>query len=260
VREETSEGPDWRDAAAYAPLLDADRSLFAWEWLRRDAGYRVAAGRSLSSPGPIGGMEPGPEHFGLVAFEPPGLAVPDARPVWHSATYPYVLGVRAAPAMARQGEPDLFDPRHVRALARLIERDGAQHLLLSDGLRCIRLDGPAGTFRDGPVCLSFAVCGIASAEPRLLTLRRFLALCRAGRFSRGLHRAEMRARRWILMLRAWDATAAGATQRDIAETLLRPSAGGPRWRTREPSARSQAQRLVRSARALVAGGYRAFLR
>jgi hypothetical protein len=30
-------GFDWRDAAAYAPLLEADRSLFAWEWLRRDS-------------------------------------------------------------------------------------------------------------------------------------------------------------------------------------------------------------------------------
>ena len=35
--------PDWRDAAAYEPLLEADRSLIAWEWLRRDRGYREAA-------------------------------------------------------------------------------------------------------------------------------------------------------------------------------------------------------------------------
>lgn len=254
-----AEDPDWRDAAAYAVLLDADRSLFAWEWLRRDAGYRAAAERALSPHCGIEEPGSGPELFGLVAFEPPRLRVPDARPVWRSDAYPYVLGVRPAPAMARQSEFDLFDVRRVRALVLMVEGDCAEHLLLSDGLRCIRLDGPAGSFTNGPVCLGYDVCGIASAEPPLLTLRRFLALCGAGRFSRGLHRREARARRWILMLRAWDAMAAGATQRDIAETLLRPSAGGPRWRTREPSARSQAQRLVRSARALAADGYRAFL-
>ena len=257
---ETAEDPDWRDTAAYAPLLDADRSLFAWEWLRRDAGYRAAARRALSPSSAVAGAEAGPERFGLIAFEPPRQAVTGARPVWRSDVHAHVLGVTAAPAMSSAGQLDLFDLRHVRRFARLIERDRVQHLLLSDGLRCIRLDGPPGIFSNGPVRLGYAVCGIASAEPPLLTLRRFLALCTAGRFARGLHRREARGRRWVLMLRAWDAMAAGATQRDIAQMLLRPSAGGPRWRTRESSARSQAQRLVRSARALAAGGYRAFLR
>ena len=256
---EAAEGPDWRDAASYAPLLDADRSLFAWEWLRRDAGYRAAAARALSPSSAVAPTEPGPEHFGLVAFEPPGLAVPEARPVWRSDAHAHVLSVSTAPASG-PSQLDLFDLRPVAALARIVERDRLQHLLLSDGLRCIRLDGPIGIFSNGPVCLRYEICGIASAEPALLTLRRFLALCRTGRFSRGLHRREARARRWILMLRASDAMEAGATQRDIAETLLRPSAGGPRWRTREPSARSQVQRLVRSARTVAAGGYRAFLR
>lgn len=258
--DEAAEGPDWRDAAAYAPLRDADRSLFAWEWLRRDASYRAAARRALSGSPAVGAGEPGSEHFGLVAFESSSLAVPEARPAWRSDADAHVLGVCAAPIMPGADQLDLFDLRHVRALARLIGRNGVQHLLLSDGHRCIRLDGPAGTFTNGPVCLRYAIRGIASAEPPLLTLRRFLVLCRTGRFSRGLHRQEARASRWILMLRASDAIAAGATQRDIAQTLLRPSAGGPRWRSREPSARSQAQRLVGSARALAAGGYRAFLR
>ena len=62
------------------------------------------------------------------------------------------------------------------------------------------------------------------------------------------------------MLRASDALAAGATQREIAATLLSRSAAEPLWRSRESSIRSQAQRLVRAARNMGAGGYRCFLR
>lgn len=61
------------------------------------------------------------------------------------------------------------------------------------------------------------------------------------------------------MLRTWYALAGGADQREIAEALLGRSAGEPRWRSREPSLRSQAQRLVRSARVLASGGYRELL-
>jgi hypothetical protein len=86
-----------------------------------------------------------------------------------------------------------------------------------------------------------------------------LSLYRNRRFSRSLHAREARARRWILALRAWDALVAGADQREVAQHLLSRSAGDPRWRSREPSVRSQAQRLVRSARAFANGGYRALL-
>jgi hypothetical protein len=89
----------------------------------------------------------------------------------------------------------------------------------------------------------------------MVTLQRFLALCRSGVFRRILHPNERRAQRWIALLRALDAVAAGATQREIAEVLVRASASAPRWRSREPSVRSGAQRLVRTAARFAAGGY-----
>jgi hypothetical protein len=127
-------------------------------------------------------------------------------------------------------------------------------------LRSVRLDGPSGAFSDGRACLRYLIEGMAGAEPRLLTLRRFLALCRGGRFSSLLHPREPRARRWILMLRAWDGILTGAHQRQIAQELLSRSVSESRWRSREPSVRSQAQRLVRSAREFANGHYRALLR
>lgn len=254
MRAETASAQDWRNAAAYAPLLDADRSLFAWEWLRRDPCYRAAAAAALSAD--VQGPSARPDSFGLIAFEPPHLAVPDARPLWRADVHPYVLAAEpCGPAAAA----DSFDLERLRHLARIIEDEDGEHLLLSDGLRMVRLDVRRGSLAGGPVGLRYLIQGVASAEPPLLTLRRFLALGRSGRFSRSLHIGEARARRWVLMLRTVDALAGGADQREIAGVLLSRSVGEPGWRSREPSIRSQVQRLVRSSRRMARGGWRELL-
>jgi hypothetical protein len=241
---------DWTDAAAYAALLEADRSLFAWEWLRRDPLYRARSRRASAEP------DGDAADFGLVTFEPAELRVPLARPLWRADACPYVVGV----ARARAGMPgDAFDVDRMGSIARLVSDGAGEHLLLCDGLRTIRLDAPSGVFTSGTGSLRYRLVGLQSAERPLLTVRRFLALCRRGTFSRSLHPPEVRARRWMLMLRAFDALAAGAGHREIAERLLSPAAAGPRWREREPSLRSRAQRLIRSARRFARGGYRSLL-
>lgn len=247
-------GTDWTDAGAYEPLLEADRSLFAWEWLRRDPLYGAAARarprRALGEP------DGAAVDFGLVAFEPPELPVPLARPLWRSDACPDVVEVACGPATA---PADLFDVDRMGSIARLVCDGAGEHLLLCDGVRTIRLDAPPGVFTTGPAGLEYRLAGLRSAERPLLTIRRLLALCRSGRFSRTLHPPERRARRWILVLRAFDAMVAGAGHREIAERLVSRSAAGPHWRDREPSLRSRAQRLVRSARRFARGGYRSLL-
>lgn len=240
---------DWRNAAAYAPLLRADRSILAWEWLRRDPVYREAAD--------AGAVRNRPADWGLHAFEPPDRAAPNARPLWRAEVHPPVLPAVAGPPV---GAADAFDFARLGPLATIgSDADGREHLLISDGLRAIRVDVEAGTLRRGPVRLLYLIAGIDSAERPLLTLRRFLALCRTGRFSPTLHPAEARAGRFILMLRAADALAEGATQREIAATLLSGDAAADRWRVSAPTVRARAQRLVRSARRLAGGGYRSLL-
>ena len=243
---------DWRDAANYAPLLDADRSMFAWEWLRRDPAYRAAARACDTGPSGRAGEA---AHFGLLHFEPAELAVPIARPLWHADAHPYVLGARSDPSRSSGDEIDL---RRFRDLVRLAEQAGRTSSIIGraslDPHRC-----PDRHVRKWAGLPRYMIGGVASAQPPLLTLRRFLALCRTERFSRVLHPPEPRARRWIMMLRARDALNAGAGQREIAEVLLSRSVGEPRWRGREPSIRSQAQRLVRSARLMAEGGYRSML-
>lgn len=250
---------NWREAASYDPLFEADRSIFAWEWLRRDPAYRDAAARGLIGFGPAAVAGPlAPEHWGLHAFENPDAAAPAARPLWRADVHGAVLPALAAGSASAS---DAFDLLRFNALS-TIQRDpeGREHLLLSDGLRAIRLDVLAGTVAAGPVELRYLLAGFASAEKPLLALRRLIALRRAGRFSRTLHPSEARARRWILTLRAHDALEAGAGQREIAAVLLSREAGERRWRSHAPSLRSQVQRLVRGARMMRRGGYRALLR
>jgi hypothetical protein len=167
--------PDWRDAASYAPLLEADRSILAWEWLRRDPVYREAAARA-----PRGLWTVAAGEWGLAAFEPPGLAAPLARPVWSAEAHPFILPVLACgPGEAR----DTFDLGRFESLLSLVMAPGrGEHLLLSDGLRSIRLDGTAGTLARGRVRLRYLLSGLESAEKPLLTLRRLLALARTGDF------------------------------------------------------------------------------
>jgi len=241
---------DWRDPAAYAPLLAADRSLIAWEWLRRDPAYRVDAGQSLRT-----GVAGSPARWGLHAFVPPDLGVPAARPVWTAGADPFVLAVEAGPP---RGD-DLFQLDRFEPMATLVGGDRSEHLLLCDGSRTIRVDVLAGSIAGGPAELRYRIAGLKSAERPVLALRRLIALCRTGVLSRSLHPPEVRAARWVLELRARDALAAGAGQREIAAVLLGGEASRPNWRVLSPSLRSRVQRLVRSARAMGGGGYRALL-
>lgn len=248
--------PDWRDQMAYRPLLGADRSLFAWEWLRRAPAYRQAWKEARTGSGEPGDAARAAEAFGLVDFEAPERAVPEARPCWRAGIFSYVLQIEPADDLPPSDRVD-FD-----GLGDMLERHvigRREHFLLSDGVRLIRLDGAAGDFGPGAVGLRYRISGVKRAQPPLLALRRLLALCRSGGFSASLHPPEARAGRWILMLRAHDALAAGAHQREIAEALLSRAAADARWRTRDPSLRSRTQRLVRSARHLHGGGWRAFL-
>jgi hypothetical protein len=256
---ECGHAADWRDAAGYAPLLKADRSVFAWEWLRRDPGYRAAAERAIgkvsaSATGELADAA----RWGLHAFEAPSFGAPAARPVWRAEIHPHVLEVDAAPAAEAC---DMFELARLSGMTTLITAAGQrEHLLISDGLRTIRLDALSGSLRHGPVRLRYRLAGLGSVERPLLTLRRLLALWRTGRFAAGLHPVEARASRFVLMLRAWDALASGATQREIAAELLSVEAGEARWRVSAPTVRSRVQRLVRNARAMAAGEYVSLLK
>lgn len=251
---------NWRDGSAYVPLLEADRSMFAWEWLRRDPSYRNAAGKERRNEnGRAGFVLPAnaaASQWGLHAFEAPERGVPEARPVWRRDVLARVLCAKAE----RAGAPeDCFDIGRLQHFATIVDDgDGSEHLLLSDGRRSLRID-LVGSLCAGQALLEYCLAGFTRLTGPLLVLRQLLALLRDGDFSPALHRPETRAARWILALRAHDGMTAGATQREIAEVLLSADAAAPRWRVHAPTVRSAVQRLLREAKRMEAGGYLALL-
>jgi hypothetical protein len=243
--------PDWRDAAAYAPLQAADRGVLAWEWLRRVDGYRAAAHAAARHDPRAAG------DWGLVRFESPDVAAPKARPLWTAAAYDAVLLAAVIAGAQRQRGADLA---RLGAMVTVVRMPACEHLLLSDGWRAIRLDLEPGAPRAGPAQLVFRLEGPPRLAAPLRALRQLEALLRRRRFVRALHPSEPRARREVLLLRTADALADGATQRAIAAALLHPAAARPGWRDERPELRLQAQRLVRDARERLQGGYRDLLR
>ncbi|WP_420822557.1 DNA -binding domain-containing protein [Sphingomonas gei] len=111
-----------------------------------------------------------------------------------------------------------------------------------------------------PVLLHYRLKGIATAEPRILPLRRLIDLCRNRRFSKSLYPPDPRVERWILALRVHDAVMDGASQREIARVLFDDAPVRGEGDRRSDSIRSRVRRLVGEARRLAGGGYRALMR
>ena len=192
-------------------------------------------------------------RWGLHAFEDPALAVPLARPLWRAEQHSRVLAVAAA---TPNGAADCFELERFACLSTIAADARAEHLLISDGVRGVRLDVLEGTLLRGPRRLAWRPSGLKELDSQLGAAGDLLRLWKTGSF--GPPCAGPRNVRIVLLLRAWDALAAGANQRDIAQLLSRERLPG-RWRSEVPSLRSRAQRLVRGARAMARGGYRALL-
>ena len=92
---------------------------------------------------------------------------------------------------------------------------------------------------------------------RITALRRLLALMLRPTFDVPLFAAPPRASRWALVLRTWDALAAGASRRDIAEALFGLDRV-PQWRLVHDSHFQRVRRLVAAARRASPGDYRAW--
>lgn len=249
-------GPaNWKEAGAYRELLAADRSAIAWEWLRRSDDYRRAACGAIAQRAVTGASLDDAEEaalaWGMHRFEDPRLEAAAARPMWSAAKMTSVLTARAEPSPK---DADAFLLDSVSQSARVILSPGCERILLSDGLRSLRIDVTGASPRLGPVRLSYGVEGIRSAAAALATLHAFLNFMTVGQFPRA-PRAFAASARQILLLRTWDAMIAGADQREIASALLSADAAAGRWRVNHPSLRSRAQRLVRTARHMAAGGF-----
>lgn len=187
--------------------------------------------------------------------EAPDRPAPEARLIWHADLDPGTLKVVAEPAADDDADALFLEPL-APWLTIAVDAGGREHAVLSDGWHHIRLDVEAGSLlASRAVVLHYEIAGIARAEPKVLPLRRFLALARHRRFMATLFPPEPRIGRLIDMLRVHDALADGASQREIAEALFGRERTGNGWRGASDSLRSRVRRLIADARAMAAGGF-----
>jgi hypothetical protein len=239
--------PEWRDPYGYEWLLAADRACFAWEWLRRDAGYQDGWTENGSAV-----------RYGLVRCEDPARDARDALPLWRCDCDPAVLGAWRADAGATGGVAvAAFDFRKLGAMLRVVPGDDVEHVRIGDMRHGVRIDLEGGGISTGAVAIAWRLFGIDGLGPPLRSLSLLRAICGAG--SPGWKLAgETRAPRWILALRVHDALGAGASHQDIAHALFGGLVTRKRWRTEAPSIRLRVQRLARTARTLAARSPRAW--
>jgi hypothetical protein len=138
--------------------------------------------------------------------------------------------------------------------------DGGERVLLRHEGVHLRVDLAVGTVLDGPVRPKVVLPGLWGISAQLLTLKRLGILARHGRLPTTLQPQERRAGRWARMLQALDGVVAGATHREIANTIFGADVVRAEWRGASDHLRLKVQRLVREARRLAGGGYRDLLR
>jgi hypothetical protein len=258
----------WRDRARYDRLLGFDKATWAWECLRRSLGREPAMlGRCdwkmLRADPPLCVLTlAGPSCCRHGVLPLAGRDVPAAlagHVFWCAGHCAPVLTVDATPVSSDAA--DAFDLRALCHPVVVLRTNGyGEHLLIADGPRCIRIEVRSGTLLDGPVRLDYHLSGMGDVEARLLTLRRLTALCRLGRFPRTLFPPERRALRWAMALQAWDGCQAGAKHRDICAAIHGDALVRRDWLGPSDYLRTHVKRLLRTADALVDGGWRLLLR
>ena len=236
--------PDWTDGPAYGGLLSADRSAFAWEWLRRTERYRRAWHASFAAAVDA-------HQFHLERLEDPFLGVPRARPVWSAAIDPMVIMAKVQSVLEPRSDCiDLLDWRQLVTL--VIDDDHIEHLLLSDGAHAVRIDIIEGTLIGCPAGLLYLLEGVDRLRGPLSAINRLILLCRSGRLHKPASRPNKLPRRWILELRVADALATGADQHEIARVLYGDIVSPQQWQFAGNPYRLRIQRLARTVRGRLA--------
>jgi hypothetical protein len=181
-----------------------------------------------------------------------------ARLIWNAADDASTLAVEVLGGAAP--ETVAIDLAALPLAVTVFRHAGGEQVTLSDGYRRIALTVTGGTLLAGPVRARFALNYEKDLARRIMTLRRLAAVLETGRLPKGLYPREPRSERWLLALRAFDAAASGASQREIAEILFAPLYSASGWKADAEFLRLRVNRLLRLARRMAAGDYRALLR
>lgn len=252
----------WPGSEAYRYLDGARRADLAWEWLRRNPGFRrlapcvwrhTADGIAVTD---ITSSEC-EGRWGCLHVPDPDLRFTDTPILWSADIDPSVLRVTASPAA---DDRSAFDLRRWGAAATLvIGSQGEESLLLRDGGPGLRIDIVCGSLLNGPVTLLHDFGWVHDVEPAIVALRRYLHLCRTGELPTLRRATNQATRRLIEALRVHDALAGGASIRDVGVVLFGIDRIQAEWPGRGEALKSHCRRLIALSRLMASGGYRTLL-
>ena len=253
----------WPGDQAYSYLEDLGPAGLAWEWLRRDPGYRrlEPAARRSGRAGVIlieHAAQPVVTRWGCLNVEDPALPAPEGAILWSSALDPSVLRCVAMPAAI--GQAGAFDLGRCGEKAALVAgRAGAEHILIGATPGGLRLDVLEGTLLQGPAMLRYDFSAVSNIEPLLAPLRAFHHLCRTGRLSLPPLRKRQHDRRVVDALRTHDARQAGASIRDVGILLFGARRVAEEWSAPGEALKSHCRRMIALARRMAGGAWRRLL-
>ena len=201
---------------------------------------------------------PPPLLRGFTFFEAPETGSPSARLLWHARLDLGILEVEANPTSS--SDPGGFHLAGFDAFAVIAKgSSGMEHVALSDGYRRIRINVMSGTLLEGPVLLKHQLAGLAGLGPKILALRRLIALTKTRRFGASLFPIAGQTARIVDALQVFDGLSVAASQHDLAVALYGEDRVAAEWNGKSDSMRSRVRRLVGLANDLAAGGWQKLL-
>ena len=198
-----------------------------------------------------------PINGGYIFAERADIGARDATIMWCAAYDPLVLCVDADRVAHSDSGFDLSRLAQFTTVA--IDGKGHEHIVISNGLRRIRIDVVSGSLVDGPVALRIVCADMYRLKAAATTMDKLASLCQHQRFMPVHFREDRRCARWIAALRVHDGLCAGASQREIAIALYGHKRVANDWYDDNDVMRASVRRLIRTARTLACGQYRSLM-
>jgi hypothetical protein len=246
---------NWLNADAYAYLNSLGSSAFAWEFLRRNPGYRAAYESIIGNSGVTPEIsERTAQEWGLQFLVAPDLRADRAPLVWLPHLNPVTVVVAPAP-------DEFAEARSISELTPAFSRRDAnsEHWLLDQGgdaLPVALIDGADAT-RPAAIVIPLD----SSFSMRMKAAQHFGSVIAGDGPDRAPDTLTAKQRRRLqLILRGLDGWLARRSCREIAEDLFGPNSipAGPEWNSHE--LRGRTRRLYKRGLDLMQGEYRDLLR
>jgi hypothetical protein len=252
----------WPHQASYRWMFALPHLAWAWEFLRRNAGYRCAYNSAVADTA-VGAA---PENntalqFGLLRFEDPDRDALAANVFWRITDCHEVLPL-AASAMRKDTASSALNLENLQCRTTVCPPDAEhrQDVLLAQDGRTLQLAVFGETPLAEALLLTPALPSPALTDRRLRAVRRLADLVKHGWMRPFLYPHERRAERLVHVVQALDGWQAEASHRDIGIALYGEARVERDWTDPRDHLRDQVRRAIRRGRYLMAHGYRRFLR